>query len=304
MTRRPHDRRADVSHLRRAALFFLLPALLPIAIFFFLPAIAALFLSFTDFDIYSLADFQNARFIGLKNYLQLFRDPLFGTALRNTAYYVLVGGPLSVAASLATALILHSRLTRFKALFRTIYFTPVVTTLVAVAVVWRFIYHPRFGLMNYLLSLVGIAPVDWLGDPVWAMPAIILMSVWKGFGYNMIIFIAGLQTIPAELYEAARIDGASTWQQFRDITLPMLAPTSLFVGIITMINNFQLFAEPYVMTQGGPVNSTLSVVLLMYQQGFRWWNLGYSAAIAFVLFGIILVVSIVQSRLQRRSEAA
>ncbi|HEV8538449.1 MAG TPA: sugar ABC transporter permease, partial [Bacteroidota bacterium] len=175
------------------------------------------------------------------------------------------------------------------------------TTLVAVAVVWRFMYHPRFGLLNYFLGFVGINPVDWLGDPAWAMPAIILMSIWKGFGYNMIIFVAGLQNIPSELYEAARIDGAGAWLQFRDITLPMLMPTTLFVSVITMINNFQLFAEPYVMTQGGPVNSTLSIVLLMYQQGFRWWNMGYSAAIAFVLFGIILAGSLVQSKLQQRS---
>jgi multiple sugar transport system permease protein len=216
-------------------------------------------------------------------------------------YYVLVGGPLSVAVSLGTALLINSRLIRFKELFRTIYFAPGVTTLVAVAVVWRFMYHPRFGLLNYFLGFVGINPVDWLGDPAWAMPAIILMSIWKGFGYNMIIFVAGLQNIPSELYEAARIDGAGAWLQFRDITLPMLMPTTLFVSVITMINNFQLFAEPYVMTQGGPVNSTLSIVLLMYQQGFRWWNMGYSAAIAFVLFGIILAGSLVQSKLQQRS---
>jgi multiple sugar transport system permease protein len=201
----------------------------------------------TDFDIYALADFSNARFIALKNYLQLFSDPLFLTALRNTAYYVLVGGPLSVAVSLASALILNSRLTRFRVFFPR-HLLPVWSTLVALPSSGGSL-PPQFGLANYALCS-SVSPVDWLGDPVWAMPAIILMSVWKGFGYNMIIFIAGLQTIPAELYEAARIDGASTWQQFRDITLPMLAPTTLFVGIITMINNFQLFAEPYVMTQG------------------------------------------------------
>ncbi|MEX1275635.1 MAG: sugar ABC transporter permease [Bacteroidota bacterium] len=287
--------------LRRAALLFLVPALLPIFLFFFVPALAAFVLSFTDFDIYSLGDFRNARFVGLKNYLQLFDDPLFWKAMGNTLYFVVVGGPLSVAVSLGAALLVHAKLTRFKGFFRSVYFAPVVTTLVAVAVVWRYLYHPRFGLLNYGLSFLGVDPIDWLGDPVWAMPAIILLSVWKGFGYNMIIFVAGLQSIPEELYEAARIDGANAWQQFRSVTVPMLVPTALFVGIITMINNFQLFAEPYVMTQGGPVNSTLSIVLLMYQQGFRWWNLGYSAAIAFVLFAIILAGSIVQAYLQKRT---
>jgi len=284
----------------RAALFFLAPALIAIGVFFFIPVIAAFLMSFTDFDIYSLSSWQYARFIGLKNYVQLVEDPLFWKALKNTLYFLLVGGPLSIAVSLGAALLLQSKLVKFKSFFRLIYFAPVVTTLVAVAVVWRFIYHPRFGLLNYLLSLVGVSPVDWLGDPQWAMPAIILMAVWKNFGYNMIIFIAGLQNIPQELYEAASIDGASTLQQFKSITLPMLAPTTLFISIITMIGYFQLFAEPYVMTQGGPLNSTLSIVLLMYQQGFRWWNMGYSAALAFVLFAFIFAASLLQTRLQRR----
>ncbi|MCI0707474.1 MAG: sugar ABC transporter permease [Ignavibacteriae bacterium] len=295
------SRKRDTTHIRNTAYLFLAPALLPILVFFFLPALAAFVLSFTDFDIYSLGDFRNARFVGLKNYLQLFDDPLFAKSMVNTFYYVLVGGPLSVAVSLGMALLLNSKLARFKGFFRTVYFAPVVTTLVAVAVVWRYLYHPRFGLLNYGLSLVGIDPIDWLGDPTWAMPAMILLSVWKSFGYNMIIFVAGLQSIPEELYEAARIDGANAWQQFTRVTAPMLLPTAFFVGIITMINNFQLFAEPYVMTQGGPLNSTLSVVLLMYQQGFRWWNMGYSAAIAFVLFAIILAGSLIQAAFQKRS---
>lgn len=295
--------RFEIKAIRRAAYFFLAPALIPIFVFFFVPALAAFVLSFTDFDIYSLSDYRFIRFVGLKNYMQLVNDPLFWLAMRNTIYYVLVGGPLSIALSLVTALLIDSKLMRFKSFFRTVYFVPVVTTLVAVAVVWRFLYHPRFGLLNYGLSFLGIAPIDWLGDPLWAMPAVILMSTWKGFGYNMIIFVAGLQSIPAEMYEAARMDGASAWQQFKSITLPMLAPTTVFVSIVAMINNFQLFTEPYVMTQGGPLNSTLSIVLLMYQQGFRWWNLGYSAAIAFVLFGVILTGSLLQSKLQKRGEA-
>jgi multiple sugar transport system permease protein len=284
----------------RAALVFLAPALLAIGVFFFIPVVAAFALSFTDFDIYSLGNFDYARFVGFKNYAQLINDPLFWKALKNTLYFLLVGGPLSVAVSLSAALLVQSKLVRFRGLFRTAYFAPVVTTLVAVAVVWRFVYHPRFGMLNYALSVFGINPIDWLGDAHFAMPAIILMAVWKNFGYNMIIFIAGLQNIPDELYEAASIDGAGWFQQFTSITLPMLAPTTLFISIITMIGYFQLFAEPYVMTQGGPLNSTLSIVLLMYQQGFRWWNMGYSAALAFVLFAFILVGSILQSQIQKR----
>jgi len=152
--------------------------------------------------------------------------------------------------------------------------------------------------LNYGLSLVRLGPIDWLGDPRWAMPAIILMAVWKNFGFNMVIFIAGLQSIPEGLYEAARIDGASDWHQFRSITLPMLMPTFVFVALITMIGYCQLFAEPYVMTQGGPADSTLSIVLLMYEEGFRWWNMGDAAAVAFVLFAIILSLSLVATRAQ------
>ena len=287
------------SHVRSAWLF-LTPAMGAILLFFFLPILAAFVMSFTDFDIYSLGDWSRARFVGLQNYLDLLRNPLFWKALRNTLYFVLIGGPLSIGVSLGTAMLLNSKMVRYKGLFRLAYFTPVVTTLVAVAVVWRYIYHPRFGLMNYLLGLVGVQPIDWLGDPVWAMPALIILAVWKNFGYNMIIFIAGLQNIPEELYEAARIDGASAWQQFRTITLPMLAPTTLFVGIITMIGYFQFFAEPYIMTQGGPLNSTLSIVLLMYREGFRTWEMGYSAAIAFVLFLIVFLGTLIQMRTQRR----
>lgn len=279
---------------------FLAPALTAIGLFFFVPVLAALVLSFTDFDIYALGNFSVARFVGLRNYVQIVNDPLFWKALKNTLYFLLVGGPVSIAVSLGAALLLNAKLVRWKPLFRFVYFAPVVTTLVAVAVVWRFIYHPRFGLLNYVLALFGINPIDWLGDPDWAMPAMILLAVWKNFGYNMIIFIAGLQNIPVQLYEAASIDGAGFWQRFRSVTLPLLAPTTVFITIITMIGYFQFFAEPYVMTQGGPLNSTLSIVLLMYQQGFRWWSMGYAAAIAFVLFLFILLGSALQTWMQRR----
>ena len=277
---------------------FLVPPLLPIVAFFVVPVGASVLLSLTDFDIYAIADLANLRFVGLGNYDRLLRDPLFWTALRNTVLFVVLAGPLSVALSLGAALLVSAPVVRFQALFRTILFLPVVTTLVAVAVVWRYLYHPRVGLVNYGLGMVGIAPIDWLGDPRWAMPAIVVLAVWKNFGFNMVIFMAGLQSIPERLYEAARIDGAGVWQQFWHVTLPMLMPTFVFVGLMTLIGQLQLFAEPYVMTQGGPALSTLSVVLLMYQEGFRWWNMGYAAAVAVVLFLIILGLTVVATRLR------
>ncbi|MGH7821438.1 MAG: carbohydrate ABC transporter permease, partial [Candidatus Binatia bacterium] len=264
-----------------AAVWLLSPALFAIGTFFFVPVLASLCLSFTDFDIYTVASWGNLRFVGLDNYSRLLADPRFWVALRNTLVFVVVAGPLSLAVSLGAAILIDARAVRWKGFFRTVFFLPVVTTLVAVAVVWRYVYHPRHGLLNHALALVGAGPIDWLGDPAFAMPAIILLAVWKNFGFNMIIFLAALQAIPPSLYEAAGLDGAGRWQQFRHVTLPMLAPSFLFVAIITMIGYFQLFAEPYVMTQGGPANATLSLVLLMYEEGFRWWNMGYAAAVAF-----------------------
>ncbi len=282
----------------RAAFLFLTPAMAVIGLTFLLPVAAAFVLSLTDFDLYALGDIENVRFVAFDNYRKLLVSPIFWRALFNTLYFAVVGGPLTVAVSLGSALLVNAKLARWKGLFRTIYFAPVVTTLVAVAIVFRYLYHPRFGLLNRMLDAVGIPPIDWLGDPRWAMPAIILLAVWKNFGYSMIIFVAGLQNIPEELYEAARIDGASAWQQFRRVTVPMLAPTFLFVGTVTAINYLQIFPEPYVMTQGGPLNSTLSVVMLMYKEGFRWWNMGYAAAVAFVLFAVIVGASALL-RLQR-----
>ena len=283
-----------------AAWLFLAPAMAAIAIFFVVPVLSAFIMSLTDFDVYALGDISVVRFMGFHNYVRIFQTPLFWTALKNTFYFVLVGGPLSVAASLGAALMVSSKLARFKSFFRTVYFLPVVTSLVAVAVVWRYLYHPAHGLLNLFLSWFGVAPIDWLGNPAIAMPAIIILAVWKNFGYNMLIFIAGLQNIPDDLYEAARIDGAGAWGQFVDITIPMLAPTTVFVVMITIIGYFQLFAEPYVMTEGGPMNATTSIVLMMYEQGFRWWNMGFAAAIAFVLFVVILFFSLVQMLIQRR----
>jgi len=282
--------------VERAAIWFVAPALLVVAVFFLFPVIAALAMSFTDFDIYALADLRNLRFVGLANYARLVGNPLFWQALGNTFYFVIVGVPLSIGLSLGAALLLNSPLVRFTGFLRTALFAPVVTTLVAVAVIWRYLFSTRYGFVNYVLGGVGISPIDWLGDPHWAMPAIIAFAAWKNFGYNMIILLAGLQTIPRELYEAARVDGASAWRQFRSITLPLLSPVLLMVGILTVAGYFQLFAEPYVMTQGGPLQSTVSVLYFMYEEGFKWWNLGSASAVAFVLFIIIFAVTALQMR--------
>ena len=276
---------------RHAAWGFVAPALIAIALFFVLPVLAALALSLSDFDLYALADLRNLRFVALDNYVALLKKPLFWQALGNTAYFVVVGVPLSIGASLGCALLLHSKLARFKPFFRTALFAPVVTTVVAVAVIWRYLFHVRYGLLNYGLGGLGLEPIDWLGDPHWSMPTIILFAVWKNFGYNMIIFLASLQSVPEDLYEAARIDGAYAPEQFWHITLPMLGPTLLMVSIMTMAGYFQMFAEPYVMTQGGPLQSTYSVLYLMYDEGFKWWNLGFASSVAFVLFAMMLVLT-------------
>ena len=285
-----------------AAWLFAAPALIVIGVFFFLPVLGALAVSLTDFDLYALADLRTLRFVGLGNYWHLLHAPEFWRAVGNTVYFVALGVPLSLGTSLAMALLINSRLTLARAFFRTAFFAPVVTTLVAVAVVWRYLLHTRYGLLNYALAQIGIHPIDWLGDPHWALPAIILFAVWKNFGYNMVIFIAALQGIPDELYEAARLDGATLWQEFSRITLPMLRPTLLLVSVLTVAGYFQLFAEPYVMTQGGPVQSTVSVLYYMYEQGFKWWDLGSASAVAFLLFLMILAVTAIQVRFARGAE--
>lgn len=284
---------------RRAAWFLLTPAVGAIALFFALPLVAALFLSLTDFDIYAVADLGNARFVGIDNYLELVRDPLFWKVVRNTLVFAGLGVPLTLAASLGGALLVHSRLARGRGVYRTVFFAPVVTTVVAIAVVFRYLYHPRYGLVDEALALLGLPRIDWLGDPWWAMVAIVLLAVWRTFGYGLVIFLAGLESIPVSLYEAAEIDGAGAWRRFLDITLPQLRPTAVFVGVLTTVGVFQIFAEPYVMTRGGPLNATTSIALHMYEQGFRWWNMGNAAAIAFVLFAMILAASGLQVALRK-----
>ena len=293
----------SLTHVRaeaRAGWLMTAPALTAIGLFFVLPALASLLLSFTDFDIYALANLNNLRFIGLDNYQRLITNPLFWQAMGNTMWFVVFGVPMVVIASLAAALLVNARTLRWRAVWRVALFAPFVTTLVATAVVWNYLLHTRYGLINYGLGLIGIAPVDWLGNPSTALPAILLFVAWKSFGYNMIIFLAALQAVSRDLEDAARVDGAGAWMRFRHVTLPAIAPTVLLVAILTVAGMFQLFAEPYVMTQGGPARSTVTVLYFMFEEGFKWWNLGSGAAVAFILFLCILAVTLVQLKLAKR----
>ncbi len=296
----------SLSHIRaeaRAGWFMTAPALTAIGLFFVLPALASLILSFTDFDIYALANLDNLRFIGLDNYQRLVTNPLFWQAMGNTLWFVLLGVPLIVIASLAAAMLVNARTLKWRAVWRVALFAPFVTTLVATAVVWNYLLHTRYGLINYALGGLGIAPVDWLGNPSTALPAILLFVAWKSFGYNMIIFLAALQAVPHDLQDAARVDGANALMRFRHVTLPAIGPTVLLVAILTVAGMFQLFAEPYVINQGGPARSTVTVLYFMFEEGFKWWNLGSGAAVAFILFLCILAVTLVQLRLARRAGA-
>jgi len=293
----------SAAHIRaeaRAGWIMTAPALTAIGLFFVLPALASLVLSFTDFDIYALANLNNLRFIGLDNYQRLVTNPLFWQAMGNTMWFVVFGVPMVVIASLAAALLVNAKTLRWRAVWRVALFAPFVTTLVATAVVWNYLLHTRYGLINYALGQIGIAPVDWLGNPSTALPAILLFVAWKSFGYNMIIFLAALQAVPRDLEDAARVDGANAWMRFRHVTLPAIAPTVLLVAILTVAGMFQLFAEPYVMTQGGPARSTVTVLYFMFEEGFKWWNLGSGAAVAFILFLCILIVTLIQLKFARR----
>ena len=281
---------------------FALPFVLVFTLFMAGPILASLVMSFTDFGLRDLRNPLGTDFVGLANYQALLDDPKFRKAMINTAYFVIVGVPLTLVLGLAVALALDRGIKNFRTLFRVGYYLPVVTSIVAIAVVWRFLLNPDQGLINLLLAQVGIDGPSWLADPMLAMPSIIAMAAWRNLGLAMIVFLAGLQTIPAQLYEAAAIDGAGRWQAFRNVTLPLLRPTILFLVVITTIGYLQLFEEPFVMTEGGPLDQTLSISMYMYQQGFEFFNQGYAAAIAWILFILVAIVAVVQIRLLR-SEA-
>ena len=275
----------------------------PFVILFFLflafPIVASFFLSFTEFGLRDLSNPIGASFTGLDNYIALLSDSTFWKSLFNTAYFVVVGVPVTLIVGLVIANALNRGITRFRTVYRVGYYLPVITSIVAIAVVWRFLLNPDVGLVNMVLGAVGINGPTWLANPTLAMPSIIAMAVWRNLGFAMIVFLAGLQTIPASLYEAAAMDGAGRWQTFRFVTIPMLRPTILFMTVITTIGYLQLFEEPFVMTDGGPVDSTLSVTMYMYQQGFEFFHQGYASAIAYVLFLIVAFVAFLQFRFLR-----
>jgi multiple sugar transport system permease protein len=289
-----HDWRDDLTGWAFAAPFVIL-----FGIFLALPILAALVLSFTSFGLRDLQNPIGTTVVGLQNYIDLLADPKFWKSLGNTVYFVVVGVPLTLIFGLLIASALSRGITKFRTAFRVGYYLPVITSIVAIAVVWRFLLNPDVGLINVLLRNIGIGGPAWLANPALAMPSIIAMAVWRNLGFAMVVFVAGLQAIPAVLYEAASIDGAGRWQAFRYVTLPMLRPTILFMLVITTIGYLQLFEEPFVMTDGGPLDATLSVTMYMYQQGFEFFHQGYASAIAYVLFVIVAIVAFLQFKFLR-----
>ena len=270
------------------------PVIIAFLVFNLYPMALGLYLSFTRWDILSPPTFN-----GLNNWADLFKDDLLWRAVLQTLYYAVASVAGATVLSIALALALNQRLKTI-GFYRTFFFLPAVTSLVAIAMVWRWIYNTEFGVLNAFLGSLGINPVNWLGDPVLAMPAVILMSIWRSAGFNTVLFLAGLQGVPQEYYEAAEIDGASKWDRFVHITLPLISPTTFFVVVNGLIGSWQVFDQVYILTRGGPLLSTVTVVYLIYSNGFEWYKTGYAAAMAYGLFLIIIALTAVQFRLQKR----
>jgi multiple sugar transport system permease protein len=275
------------------AYLFIAPQMLGLILFIVGPVLFAFGISFMRWDIGT-----SPVWIGFANYSKQMTDPVFWKVLRNTGLFALLHIPLTVVGSLALALLLNRNL-RGKMIFRAVYFTPVVTSAVAVALVWTWLYNPNYGLINSALSSVGIQGPGWLTDMNWALPSIVIMTVWQALGYNMILFLAGLQGVPSHLYEAAKIDGASSWQRLLKITLPMISPTTFFVVIMLLIGSMQVFSEPYMMTRGGPADATNVVVLHIFNTAFQFFRMGEASAISFILFVIILVITLIQFKFSK-----
>lgn len=276
------------------AYLFLAPFFIGLIFFIIGPVVAAFAISFTAWDLLS-----PPRWIGLQNYQELANDRLFWIALKNTLYFTGVSVPVTLLLALGLAGLMNRKLPGIEAL-RAIYFFPVTASIVAVSLLWAWMYTPDFGVINYLLSYVGIPKINWLVDPRMAMPSVIIMSIWRGLGFNIVVFLAGLQSIPRDLYEAAALDGASGWQQFRQITVPLLTPTIFFATIMAIIASFQVFEQTYIMTQGGPGNATLTLVYQIFLNGFTYLRMGYASALSFILFAILFAITIVQVQFQRK----
>lgn len=262
-----------------------------IIIFKVIPILSSLLISFYQWDLVS-----NPLFVGFNNYLALFNDQVFLLSIFNTFYYSLATTVFSVIIGLILALLLNKKSIRGKAVFRSIFFLPAICSMVAISMIWMWMYDPNYGFLNYLLSIVGLSELRWLSDPKLAMPSLILLAIWANVGYNMVIFLAGLQGIPGHLYEVAQIDGASRIKQLVNITLPLLKPTTFFVVTMQIIRSFQVFSQVYVMTQGGPVNKTEVVVYYLYQNGFEWFKMGYASSISMLLLVIVFVLTLIQNK--------
>jgi multiple sugar transport system permease protein len=272
-----------------------LPQLLGLLIFSAGAIIASFLISFTNWQLVL-----PPVWVGVKNYVNLFQLPQFWNVLGNTAYYTVGYVPFALIVPLFMAMLVNQKL-RGITFFRTSYFLPTVSSGVAIALVWGWMYNPSFGIINFLLkAILGIEGPRWLSDPRWAMPSLIMIGIWKDVGYNMMIYLAGLQGIPEELYEAARIDGGGWWHQFFHITVPLITPTMFFILILSVIGSFQVWGITYLLTRGGPAGATLTLAYYIYQQGFQWFHMGFAAALAYVLFFVVFVATMIQLRLQRR----
>lgn len=289
---------------KKAPYFFVAPALILLIMFSIVPIFIALFISFTDMSLAGLADYSRIEFLGLENYSRIVADPTFLKAIYNTIFYVILGVPLVVLFSMVIAILINMGNGKFFSFMRLVFYSPSITNIVAVAIVWSFLFNPSdsIGLFNRMLGTIGIGPIGWLQDVAVSKISLIILAVWRGLGINMLIFSAALQNIPRTMYEASELDGASRWQQIRFITIPQLKFSTFFVIVTTLIGWLQFFEEPFVMTEGGPLNSTLSVSLFIYRNGFQLNNFGYAAAGSLILFVIIILATIVQLKIQRKQD--
>lgn len=278
---------------------FIAPAVILLSLFSLIPILIAFVISFTDMNLKGLADWSNITFIGFENYKDLFSDSTFLQSIYNTLFYVVIGVPLVIICSLSIALLLNYGTSWLFNTFRAVFYMPSITNIIAVAVIWGYLYNTEYGLFNYLLSVLSLESIPWLEEPTIAKISLILLAVWKGIGINMIIFLAALQGIPKSYYEAAEMDGANRFQVLFNVTLPLLRYATFFVTVTTLIGWMQFFEEPFVMTDGGPLDGTISIALFIYKEGFQFSEFGYAAAGSFILFAMIILVTLVQFKFRK-----